>query len=357
MADPDKTEKATPKRRHEARKKGNVAKSTDLNGAIVLIAGLIAVMFMGPRVVDGAGTAMRSIFVQIANPGAATSAVGLHALLHLALITMLTTVAPIAAMCVLAAIAVNVAQVGFKPSTQVLRPNFKKLNPVSGFKNLFFSSRVPFEGAKAIAKVSAVGAVVALALVPQLTHLGANVGTPPAALAHLIDSGVMGIAERAAIAYLLIAIVDLFWQRRQHAKSLRMSKREVKDEFKQTQLPPEVKSALRRRQIQAARARMMAAIPQADVVVTNPTHFAVALQYDGSHPAPVVVAKGQDLVAKQIRRIAEENNVPIVPDPPLARALHNSVEIGQMIPAELYAAVAQVLAFVYKMAGRRRAAR
>jgi flagellar biosynthetic protein FlhB len=108
--------------------------------------------------------------------------------------------------------------------------------------------------------------------------------------------------------------------------------------------------------MQAARARMMAAIPQADVVVTNPTHFAVALQYDGSHPAPVLIAKGQDLVAKQIRRIADENNVPIVPDPPLARSLHKSVEVGQMIPAELFAAVAQVLAFVYKMAGRRKAA-
>ncbi len=182
-------------------------------------------------------------------------------------------------------------------------------------------------------------------------------GTPPATLGSLIGSSVMSIAERAAMAYLLIAVIDLIWQRRQHAKSLRMSKREVKDEFKQTQLPPEVKSVLRRRQVQAARARMMAAIPQADVVVTNPTHFAVALQYDGSYPAPIVLAKGQDLVAKQIRRIAEESGVPIVPDPPLARALHKSVEIGQMIPAELYAAVAQVLAFVYKMAGRRRAAR
>jgi flagellar biosynthetic protein FlhB len=135
-----------------------------------------------------------------------------------------------------------------------------------------------------------------------------------------------------------------------------MTKQEVKEEAKSYQLPAEVKSAIRRRQIQAARARMMAAIPQADVVVTNPTHFAVALQYDGSHPAPVVVAKGQDLVAKQIRRMADESGVPIVPDPPLARSLYNSVEIGQMIPAELFAAVAQVLAFIYKMAGRRRAA-
>jgi len=128
----------------------------------------------------------------------------------------------------------------------------------------------------------------------------------------------------------------------------------VKDEHKQQSLPPEVKAALRRRQIQAARARMMAAVPQADVVVTNPTHFAVALRYDGMLPAPVVVAKGQDLVAAQIRRIAEENDVPVVPDPPLARELHRVVEIGQMIPAEMYAAVAQVLAFVYRLAGRRK---
>jgi flagellar biosynthetic protein FlhB len=164
------------------------------------------------------------------------------------------------------------------------------------------------------------------------------------------------MAERAAIAYLLIGIVDVIWQRRRHQKMLKMSKQEVKDETKQQQLPPEVKAALRRRQLQASRARMMAAVPQADVVVTNPTHFAVALRYDGTLPAPVVVAKGQDLVAAQIRRIAEENDVPIIPDPPLARELHRTVEIGQMIPAEMYAAVAQVLAFVYRIAGRRKAA-
>jgi flagellar biosynthesis protein FlhB len=357
MHDPDKTEKATAKRRHEARRQGNVAKSTDMNSAVVLAAGLVGLIFMGPKVVDGVSNSMRTIFGEISHPGAATTAAGLHSLMQLGMTLMLTTVAPIAGMCLFAGVTSNVAQVGFKPTFQPLKPNFKKLNPVSGFKNLFFSARMPFEGAKAIAKVTAVGAVVALALIPQLTHLGASVGTPPAALGSLIGSSIMSIAERAAIAYLLIAVIDLIWQRRQHAKGLRMSKREVKDEFKQTQLPPEVKSALRRRQVQAARARMMAAIPQADVVVTNPTHFAVALQYDGSHPAPVVVAKGQDLVAKQIRRIAEDSGVPIVPDPPLARALHKSVEIGQMIPAELYAAVAQVLAFVYKMAGRRRAAR
>jgi flagellar biosynthetic protein FlhB len=355
MADPSKTERATPKRRGEARRKGQVAKSSDLNGAVVLGAGLIGIVFLGPTVVNGAASAMRAILAQISNPGAATSTSGLQSLEHLGMQTMLTTVAPIAGMCAAAALLVNVAQVGVKPSFQTFKPSFGKLNPLTGAKNLF-GPRIFFEGAKSVTKVAAVGAVVAIALVPQLTSLGASIDTPPMALGRMITSGVYSIAERAVIAYLLIGIVDLIYQKRKMAKSMKMTKQEVKEEAKQQNAPPEVRAQIRKRQIQAARARMMAAVPKADVVVTNPTHFAVALSYDGSHPAPVVVAKGQDLVAKQIRRIAEEAGVPIVPDPPLARSLHASVEIGQMIPAEMYAAVAQVLAFVYRMAGRRRAA-
>jgi flagellar biosynthetic protein FlhB len=136
-----------------------------------------------------------------------------------------------------------------------------------------------------------------------------------------------------------------------------MTKQEIKDESRNQDLPPEVRSAIRRRRILAARARMMAAVPKADVVVTNPTHYAVALVYDGTKPAPIVVAKGKNLIAAQIRKIATENGVPIMPDPPLARSLHASVELDQMIPAELFAAVAQLLAHVYRMAGRKAAAR
>ncbi len=355
MADHDKTEKATPKRKREARKKGQVAKSTDLNGAVVLVAGLIGLVAVGPAIVSGVRGSMRSTFKQISNPGEATSAAGLHALMSAALHTILGTLAPIAGLCVAAGVIVNVAQVSFRPTMTAIRPDFKKINPVSGAKNIF-GIRAVTEGIKAISKVLAVGVVVAMALIPQLTNIGASVDTPPAALGLLINSSILGIAERAAIAYLLIGIIDYAYQRYRHNKQMKMSKHEIKEEHRQQSSPPEVRGAIRRRQMQAARARMMAAIPQADVVVTNPTHFAVALSYDGSHPAPVVVAKGQDLVAKQIRRIAEENNVPIVPDPPLARSLHKSVEIGQMIPAELFAAVAQVLAFVYRMAGRRKAA-
>jgi flagellar biosynthetic protein FlhB len=355
MADHDKTEKPTAKRKTEARKEGQVAKSPDLNGSVVLVAGLIGLTAVGPSIVSGISDSMRSTFQDISNPGDYTTAAGLHELFSAGMHTLLTTVAPIAGMCLAAGVIVNVAQVSFRPTTHAIKPNFQKLNPVAGAKNVF-GIRMASEGLKALSKVVAVGIVVAMALIPQLTSLGASIDTPPAALGMLINSSIMGIAERAAIAYVLIGILDYSYQRYRHNKQLKMTKQEVKEEGRQQNAPPEVRAAIRRRQIQAARARMMAAIPQADVVVTNPTHFAVALSYDGSHPAPVVVAKGQDLVAKQIRRIAEENNVPIVPDPPLARSLHKSVEIGQMIPAELYAAVAQVLAFVYRLAGRRKAA-
>ncbi len=350
----DKTEKPTPKRVGEARKRGQVAKSQDLNGAVILLAGLFTLGSLGPAVVQGAAKAMSSTFELIATPAASTSGAGLSTLEKIVENTMLVTVAPIAGVCLAFALISNVAQVGFRPSFSKMRPNFQRLNPVNGARNLFGPHSL-VETIKSLIKVAVVGGVAASALLPQLTNLGASVGTPPAALGSLLSSSIMGIAERVAIAYLLIGIADFIYQKRRLTKSLKMTKQEVKDEAKNADLPPEVKGQLRKRQLQAARARMMAAVPHADVVVTNPTHYAVALSYDGAKPAPVVVAKGQDLVALQIRRIAEENDVPIVPDAPLARSLHASVELGQMIPTELYAAVAQVLAFVYRIAGRKKA--
>ncbi len=183
------------------------------------------------------------------------------------------------------------------------------------------------------------------------------VGISAAGLGVLSSTSALAVAQRAAFAYLLIGLLDYAWRRRQHEKQLRMTKQQVRDEVRQYGVSAEVKAALRRRQMQAARARMMAAVPDADVVVTNPTHYAVALMYDGTRTAPEVVAKGKDLIAQQIRRVAEENDVPVISDPPLARALHASVEIGQAIPEELYAAVARVLAFVYRLAGRSALAR
>ena len=354
MARDEKTEKATPKRRGEARKKGQVAKSADLGGGAVVFAGLIALSWAAPAAITTIAGSMRDAFTHIAHSGDITTSAGLQNLVMTVLGTLVSTVGPIAGVCVGVGVIANIAQVGFRPSLTAIKPEFKRINPASGAKNLF-GTRAVFELGKAIAKVAVVAIVAGMALIPQLTHIGASVGTTPGALGKLMGASALAIAQRAAIAYLMIGVVDFIYQRRKHEKQLRMTKQEVKEEFKQHALPPEVRSALRRRQMQIARARMMAAVPQADVVVTNPTHYAAALSYDGTKPAPVLVAKGQGYVALQIRKIAEENDVAIVPDPPLARALHASVEIGHMIPEEMFAAVAQVLAYVYRVAGRKKA--
>ncbi len=353
MPKDNRTEKPTAKRRGESRKKGQVAKSGDLTGATVLGAALIAVLLTGHTIATSIASAMINIFGRIAHPSVVATAGGLGSLVQVALSTLLGTLAPIFAICLAAALLVNVAQVGMRPSLQALRPNFGRLNPQAGLKRVF-GPKILFETFKSLVKVALIGGVVAMALVPDIIHLGAAVGTAPYALGQLMASGVAGIVERAAIGYFLIGVVDYVHQRRRNEKSLKMTKQEVKDEAKQQQLPAEVRSAIRRRQIQLARARMMAAVPKADVVVTNPTHFAVALAYDGEQPAPVVIAKGTDHVALQIRQIAEEHMIPIIEDPPLARELHRVVELDQMIPAELYKAVAEVLAFVYRMAARKR---
>ncbi|HTU79822.1 MAG TPA: EscU/YscU/HrcU family type III secretion system export apparatus switch protein [Solirubrobacteraceae bacterium] len=348
----DRTEKATPRHRRRAREKGQVARSPDLGGAVVVAVGLFTLSLLGPKIADSSASAFREILGQIANPIHATSADGLDDLLHSALSVIVLAVAPVAGACMAAGALTSVAQVGLRPTPQALKPDFRRINPASGLRNLLGPNAV-FEAVKATVKVAVVGAVAALALLPGLRSLAAYVGISPLALGAIAGTSALSVAQHAAFAYLLIGLLDFAWRRRRHERQLRMTKQEVKDEARQHGLPPEVRMALRRRQMQMARARMMAAVPDADVVVTNPTHFAVALSYDGSRTAPEVVAKGQDLVAVQIKRIAEEHDVPVIADPPLARTLHASVEVGQVIPQELYAAVARVLAFVYRLAGRR----
>ena len=355
MPDQDRTEAPTPKRRKEARDRGQVARSAELPSAAVLAGGLLALTWMGPRIADSTAGAMRACFAQIANGSAVTSAAGLHGLMEVAQKVLLGTLAPIAGICLAAAVLSNVAQVGLHPSLKALQPQFGRLNPAAGFKRVF-GKQVGFETGKALAKVVVVGGIAALTLIPDVTRMPTAVGTTPEGLASQLSGSARSVIMRVLIVYIVITVADYLWQRRTVGNAIKMTKQEVKDESRNADLPPEIKQAIRRRQILAARARMMAAVPHADVVVTNPTHYAVALSYDGSKPAPVVVAKGKNLVAAQIRRIAAEHEIPIVPDPPLARSLHATVEIDQMIPAELYAAVAQVLAFVYRMAARRKVA-
>lgn len=352
MAADERTEKATPKHRRRARERGQVARSGDLGGAVVLIGGLVTLAATGPGIVDAGAGVFRMALGEIARPGQATRAAGLTELLHAGLHAVLVAVAPVAAVCMAAGVLAGAAQVGVRPSVKALRPDFRRINPASGARNLL-GPNTAFEALKALAKVAVVGVVAGLALLPGLQDLAAKVGVSPVAIGAIFGSRALAIAERAALAYLAIGLLDYAYKRFQHERKLRMTKQQVKDEARQYGVSGEVKAAQRRRQAQAARARMMAAVPSADVVVTNPTHYAVALLYDRSRSAPEVVAKGQNLIAAQIKKIAVEHDVPVMSDPPLARALHGSTEIGQLIPQELYAAVASVLAFVYRMASRR----
>jgi flagellar biosynthesis protein FlhB len=350
----DKTEKATPKKRNEARQKGQVAKSNDLNGAAVMLAGLMALGAFGGGIALRMQETLRTGLVAIAQPQIVDRK-GAGPLLMDAVREIGMAVAPIAAACLVAGVVISALQVGLKPSLKAAAPDFKRINPLQGAKQLL-SPNALVEGGKSVAKVAIVAAIVLAALLPELPDLGTLVGMTPAQLAEHLTTKIMSIGKRAAMAYLLIGVADYAWQRYRTDKSMRMDKQEIKDEMKEQSLPAEVRGAIRRRQMSAARARMMAAVPEADVVVTNPTHFSVALKYDGRSVAPEVIAKGQDLLALRIREIAADAGVPIVPDPPLARSLHGTVEVGQQIPEELFQAVAQVLAYVYRVAGRRRLA-
>jgi flagellar biosynthesis protein FlhB len=349
MAANDKTEKATPKKRDDARKKGQVARSPDVNGAVVLMASVLALSIFGPAMFRRMQEATLGVLALITSPEV-VSREGVGDLFvttggHVAAAT-----APVVGVCMVAGVLASVGQVGFKPTPKALW-EVKKLNPLTGFKNIF-GLNAAFEAVKSSLKVAAVGGIVALALFPKLDEMAALVGMPAAALLPHLGSLVLTIAQRAALAYLVIAAIDLVYQRHRFEKQLRMDKEEIKQEHKGQELPSEIKGAQRRRAMELARARMMDAVPTADVVVTNPTHYSVVLRYDADNLAPVVVAKGSDHLALRIRRAAAEAGVAVVPDPPLARALYASVEVGRMIPEELFQGVAQLLAYVYKVASR-----
>lgn len=350
----DKTEKATPKRQQEARDKGQVAKSQDLTGAAILMAGLVTIGVVGPKIADSLGELIRHNLEAVANPQQLRGKGISEALLHAAQVGGLALL-PVLGVGVLAAILILGAQVQLKLTPKAIKPDFKRMNPLTNAKQIFGVNAL-VELVKNIAKVGAVSVVVALILLPMREDVGTLIGMEPVALGALLVDQIAKVARAAAAAYFVIGLADFVWQRYRLEKSLRMDKQEVKEEFKQAELPPEVRSAIRRRQMMAARARMMAAVPDADVVVTNPTHYAVALRYSPELLAPEVVAKGMDLVAFRIRELAHESGVPVIPDPPLARALHAGVEVGEHIPEELYEAVAQVLAFVYRTAKQRAAA-
>jgi flagellar biosynthetic protein FlhB len=269
--------------------------------------------------------------------------------------SLLETAAPIVLVAAAAAVIGNVLQNRPRITAQAIKPQWSRVNPQQGFKRLV-GTQALFTTAKTLAKAGVVAVAAFVAIWPQLKALGGLTGAPPGAVLITMSHDVFTLAIYVGGAFVLLGAIDFAWQRRQYEKNLRMTKEEIKQEGRQSDLAPEVRGAIRRRQFAQARKRMIADVATADVVVTNPTHFAVALRYDGSQPAPEVVAKGADLVAKAIRETAEAASVPVLENPPLARALFREVDLGQQIPESLFQAVAEVLAYVYRRAGRRQAA-
>ena len=349
----ERTEQPTGKRLDEARKEGRVPRSADLStAAVLLISGAGLRMFgasMGAALSQLMHSGLELSGAQLRDPSVAL-ATAADELLH-----ALIACAPLFALTVVAALAAPLALGGWNFSFEALTLNFTRLDPIAGFGRLF-SLRGAVELTKAFAKFLLVAGTAFLVLRGQAPRMLA-LGNEP--LASALADAVRLVADALLIMSAtlgLIAALDVPWQLWRHHKELRMTREEIREEFKESEGSPENKSRVRRAQRDLIRRRMMHEVPKADVVVTNPTHFAVALRYDeGRMRAPRVVAKGADLIAARIREIATEHAVPVFAAPPLARALYHNVEIGGEIPTTLYVAVAQVLTYIYRLKAARAA--
>lgn len=348
MAKPEQTEKATPKRRSEARKRGQVAKSPDLAGAGVFLAGVFVLHALAPGTIGAVGAAMQAVLWRIHEHQDFTpqSVWFLFARVFVSAGLLLGVLFGAALLC---ALLINLLQTGMVFSAQPLVPNFSKINPATGLKRMF-SKQVLVNLGKQLLKLAAVMIIVYTSIASSFSTLLIVGEMPASQLIGFVGSVAYSISWKFGFLLVVIGLADFAFERWQYEEQLKMSKQEVKDEMRQSEGNPEVRGALRRRQREFARRRMMAAVPKATVVVTNPTHYAVALEWDElKMDAPVVVAKGADLIAKRIREIAKENGVPIMENPPLARTLYAKVDLDQSIPPNMYAAVAQVIAFVFKL--------
>lgn len=346
----EKTEAPTGKKLSDARNKGRVAKSPDLSAAIVMAGATIVMLLFGYDIIVGMTVLMRHIL----EPEilAANLAGGLPLDGALAFWQVVRIVAPIALVMILVAGVSQLLQVGFLFTLQPLQPNISRLNPIEGSKK-FFSKRTVVKLFLDLAKLSLIGAVVIICVIIRWERIIAVSALPLwVAIIEVVKSLVI-VALWVLATLFVLGILDYLYQRWQHTEDLKMTKHEVKDERKSTDGDPEMKGRRIRMARQIAMQRLQHDVPKADVVVTNPTHFSVALQYDSkTMSAPRVVAKGADYLALKIRYIAAAHAVPIIERPPLARALYRSVEVGREVNAEHYEAVAEILAYVYRLEGR-----
>jgi len=348
--DAQKTEEPTPKRLEESRKKGQVALSREVNNWVMLVTGTILIGAVAAPMLARLRNHLRSY---IEHAGAIPSGPGAFfgilqdsfwAVLGILMLPFLILMA--------AAFLGPFVQIGPLFAPEAIKPALSKVSPKQGFKRLF-SKRALMEFAKGVLKIGVIGTVGYFLLAPYYGQVEHLVGMPvPLMLSELLAL-VLRLMVGILVALIVIAVIDVSFQRTEHHKKMRMTRQQVKDEYKQAEGDPHVKAKLRQLRAERARQRMMQAVPGSDVVITNPTHFAVALKYDPDEmDAPICTAKGIDEVALRIREIAKENDVVIYENPPLARVLFDTVEINDIVPAQHYQAVAEVISYVFKLKGR-----
>ena len=345
MADPSKTEQATPKRRQEARERGQIARSMELNSAIILLTALITFRFVGPYLLNSIG----KLFVySYENMSASFGMDNVYTYTIFYMMEIFKMVAPILMVMLVVGLIVNYMQVGVLFTLQPLTPKLSKINPIAGFQRLF-SRRSLIEFVKSILKLTLIGWLGYEGVKAALPQLIPTMDMQGAEAVKFVGELTLKILDRIIIALGIIAALDYLYQRWEHGESLKMSKQEIKDEFRQAEGDPMIKARIRQIQREMARRRMFESIPRASVVITNPTHVAVALEYKEGMQSPTVLAKGERVIAEKIKEVARKHNIPIVENPPLARALLKQCPIGAPISPDLFEAVAEVLAFVYRM--------
>ena len=344
----EKSEQATPKKQQDARKKGQVAKSKDINSAVILIISFFTLKVFASYILVNLKSLFETLYSNYLNFEDITPSV-LASLFEETSTVFFMSFIPIAGAALIAGVAISAAQVGFIITTEQINFKIERINPIEGFKRIF-SKRSLVELLKSLFKIFVITLIVTLTLrkhligMPGLYDLEINQGVS------YIGSLIMEIVYKTGMALIILSILDYIYQKWEFSQSLKMSKHEVKQEYKQTEGDPLIKGKIKEKQRAMAAQRMMQEIPKADVIITNPTHYAIAIKYDeNKQSAPIVVAKGKGYVALQIKDLAKDHKVYTFESPPLARGLYESTEIGQEIPEKYYQAVAEILAFVYNL--------
>jgi flagellar biosynthetic protein FlhB len=343
----EKTEKATPRKKRKAREEGQVARSTELNSVVIITFGFLTIYLLGPLVFNNIASLMRHAFTQA--PNIVVTPDNLKLIFADKILAYASIAGPLLITVAVFAYLINVSQVGLMFSIKTLAPKPDKFNLAKGFKRLI-SKRSLVEMCRDIIKIILITIVAYHTIAgwqPKLMLLGdASAGQYASTLGKLA----LVLAIKISVVLLFVAIFDFAFQRYDFASNIKMTKQEVREEMKDTEGNPVLKGRIKQVQRELSRQRMMSEIPKADVVVTNPTHIAVALKYDPDEmPAPMVVAKGQRLIAEKIKEIAKENDIPIVENKPLARSLFKLVDVGAFIPNTLYRATAEILAYIYRV--------